>query len=1329
MAPLLAVALLLLLGTPALAQNNETMPVYQLHGAGTSNPALVMWRAMDIMMARTKPRIAMSYRSIGSGAGGNEFFAGASAFGCGDVPINGGLFDNLTSRGDPMIHVPYLIGSVSVFHNIPGVGKGLHLPPCVLARIFRNGTDAIETWNHPDILAANPDFPDLATIIKPIRVVHRNPGSSSTYALTHYINKTCPGQWNKAVGVTTEWPADQDGRWKEVTNSQTMMEQIAAVPYSIGYVESGQGINAGLGEVALVNANGTVLTSDVADIATPDFIRANFPIDNLGSPEWKTVNPVYASPENPKQWPMVLGTYLYVKADLTFLGDSGGLLRALIRFLLGDDVAAFMPEYYLYPLPKAIRDAVWNETFAATTIANSSIEWRYEQSTDSTFGQRNFVFSRQRDSYLTNTMAALATDNTEAKRTLMLGDAYQVHGSGSFVSASFLRHAMSLLSSRARVPISMTYRAVGSPEAALEMRDYASMYKSYNHFKVADFPLPSATWSALSSPPASNATLAVLQLPFAVSSLGVYYNQHLLPSQALTLNCTLLARIYGGTITGWADSDLDALNNYSDYAASTLSNKPLIAYAYATESGPTWALTGWLAKACPEAWNGTQAAAVAWGSNVRTSFLVAGVNKTILTPEDMAQALAATPGSLGYLPSPVGAASGLEEAALAGLQGASRALRAEDTDLAAVLSACNDTLASLTADVSTALGSCPYGVAGTWPMPMIQWLFVFRNLAGYGYSGPLLRAYVEYVLSPEGAALALRHGLTPAPESLLAEGRRAVALSQLRSLTVVWSTEPEGSYDDTGSGLYTFSANRISFEEQTLADMDSALTALRSRLAAALPLLVRLACNPESFGYSRLLRQDLQDMASVPVRVLDEMLPATALAASLTAPAAPSHLLITPGPLARADWLPLKDSMSLVQIPASIRPVALLYKGVAGLRLSACTVAKIVKGDIKKWDHADITNDNLANFTLPSNDLALLTAGPEDGDAQALLAWLAQACPDQAQGLAVPSQVTPKVVAKLAADRAFTGLGVAAAAGLVSDEAAGEGLQAAALQAAGGDFVTPMQNAECVALGLCSAAEVAERYAAEVDKLVDADVANAMRAPADPTGDWSGFSLLSPNGPKLAVGVYPVVRLDFFVLPARLTAFGDEGAAVRAAVEYGASSALAERINAALGPYYAGLGQKLRDKMVSPGVQAIVLAQTASAWSILASSAGANASASASALVLTRAPSSADAALPGSSAATAAALLSAGGTQAQLLTTTQVQAMWSAIADAQDKADLAYNIAVAAIVLGLVLSLAGLATAAFALSAARRGGGGSGGSCLSPTSKYEPHVEIAQVHH
>ncbi len=54
-------------------------------------------------------------------------------------------------------------------------------------------------------------------------------------------------------------------------------------------------------------------------------------------------------------------------------------------------------------------------------------DWRMEKSTTEPIdGQRDFVFSPKRDSYLVSTVTSLATDNKDIKATLKLGDSYQV---------------------------------------------------------------------------------------------------------------------------------------------------------------------------------------------------------------------------------------------------------------------------------------------------------------------------------------------------------------------------------------------------------------------------------------------------------------------------------------------------------------------------------------------------------------------------------------------------------------------------------------------------------------------------------------------------------------------------------------------------------------------------------------------------------------------------------------------------------------------------------------------------------------------------------------
>jgi hypothetical protein len=94
-----------------------------------------------------------------------------------------------------------------------------------------------------------------------------------------------------------------------------------------------------------------------------------------------------------------------------------------------------------------------------------SVPFHLAASTNNTFGQQSYVISSRRDSYLVSSVNTFGVDLADAKRTLMLGNPYQVHGSGSFIAAPLVRRVMQTLQSRARVPILMSYREVGSLEA------------------------------------------------------------------------------------------------------------------------------------------------------------------------------------------------------------------------------------------------------------------------------------------------------------------------------------------------------------------------------------------------------------------------------------------------------------------------------------------------------------------------------------------------------------------------------------------------------------------------------------------------------------------------------------------------------------------------------------------------------------------------------------------------------------------------------------------------------------------------------------------------
>ncbi|HEY7790777.1 MAG TPA: phosphate ABC transporter substrate-binding protein PstS, partial [Vicinamibacterales bacterium] len=144
------------------------------------------------------PTIQISYNSIGSGAGVQQFTAGTVFFGATDVPMTE---MQLQAAGRPVLHLPTVIGGVVPIYNVPGITASLKFTGQVLANIFLGH---ITKWNDPAIAAVNPGvgLPDTD-----ILVVHRSDGSGTTAIWADYLSKVSP-EWKQNVGVSTaiHWP-------------------------------------------------------------------------------------------------------------------------------------------------------------------------------------------------------------------------------------------------------------------------------------------------------------------------------------------------------------------------------------------------------------------------------------------------------------------------------------------------------------------------------------------------------------------------------------------------------------------------------------------------------------------------------------------------------------------------------------------------------------------------------------------------------------------------------------------------------------------------------------------------------------------------------------------------------------------------------------------------------------------------------------------------------------------------------------------------------------------------------------------------------------------
>ena len=335
-----------------LVSGNAAVEV--MHGAGTTNPSKLFWNAMELMSERSRLPLHLTYRAVGSSTGQKEFLGDTNGykslndFGSGDIPMTKSRYDSLVASGRQMVHVPFALGGIGVFHSVP-TSSPLDLTGCLLARIFKR---EITSWDHADIRALNPKL----SFSGPIKVVHRVQGSSSTAGFTEYLAQKCPESWDLGSGSTITWP---EGTF-EAQGSGGMATFIAdsANVGAIGYIDAGHGHSAKLSEVALQNKDGTYLTTTSADIgaagalalaAKPSIIPTDASSDFSGVHLYDL--------EGPTTWPITMISYIYLDKNMTAMDDvTCGLLMYFVNFILSEEGQALAEANLFVKLPKELLD-------------------------------------------------------------------------------------------------------------------------------------------------------------------------------------------------------------------------------------------------------------------------------------------------------------------------------------------------------------------------------------------------------------------------------------------------------------------------------------------------------------------------------------------------------------------------------------------------------------------------------------------------------------------------------------------------------------------------------------------------------------------------------------------------------------------------------------------------------------------------------------------------------------------------------------------------------------------------------------------------------------
>ncbi len=218
-----------------------------LSGAGASFPAPLYQRWFSDYN-KTNPGTQISYQSVGSGAGVEQYLAGTVDFGATDAPLKPEERAKFKTKynADP-VQVPMTGGSVAFAYNLEGV-KDLKLSRAAYCGI---AAGKITKWNDPAIVKTNAGakLPDQT-----IQFVHRSDGSGTTYQFTTHLKAACGAVWTAGANKSVSWPVGTGAKGNE-----GVAAQIQQTPNSIGYVEYSYGKQTNLSMAAIENKSGKLI--------------------------------------------------------------------------------------------------------------------------------------------------------------------------------------------------------------------------------------------------------------------------------------------------------------------------------------------------------------------------------------------------------------------------------------------------------------------------------------------------------------------------------------------------------------------------------------------------------------------------------------------------------------------------------------------------------------------------------------------------------------------------------------------------------------------------------------------------------------------------------------------------------------------------------------------------------------------------------------------------------------------------------------------------------------------------------------------------------------
>jgi phosphate transport system substrate-binding protein len=306
-----------------------------INGAGATFPAPVYteWAARF----KDSTGTTVNYQAVGSGGGIAQFSAGTVDFGATDAAMKPDEEATAKKKGSDPVHVPTVLGAVTVSYNVSGVDKGLKLDGATIADIFLG---KVKKWNDPEIakVSGNTSLPD-----KDITVCHRSDESGTTKNFTEFLADYSPA-WKSGPGVdkTVKWPVGTGAK-----GNDGVAGCVKQTDGAVGYVEQAYALQNNFTTAAVKNKEGQFIEPSL-DATSAAGEGAEVPEDL----KFSTINAPGA-----KTYPITAITFLLVWQDQCKAGikaETAKLVKSWLDYALGDG-QKIAPELQYAPLPDPIK--------------------------------------------------------------------------------------------------------------------------------------------------------------------------------------------------------------------------------------------------------------------------------------------------------------------------------------------------------------------------------------------------------------------------------------------------------------------------------------------------------------------------------------------------------------------------------------------------------------------------------------------------------------------------------------------------------------------------------------------------------------------------------------------------------------------------------------------------------------------------------------------------------------------------------------------------------------------------------------------------------------